>query len=572
MSPLVCFRGLGYNVIWFFMPAVSRRLFYDRIIRLKGRYSLYLFRFLKGKYMDQNNNSGDSYEFISETIKKRPINKKRAFLKFLFTVFLAVVFGIVACFTYVLLLPRVQEFIYANEVNFIKLMDTSDPDEQEQEVKLAESEDHEETVNEAENSIETEPSVKEKEEKKGEAEEESSGNIENSSVKEPAEPAENTTEQAKTDTFEREPEDIKEDISLSQETETEPEEKAPSDPMLTVTGESVQAGAPLEKQFEINDYTLLYQKIGSVADEARKCIVTVTAIYSDSDWFQNIYESKHQTTGVILADNGKELLIIAKTRVIEDADDIQVTFYDGLKLSGTLKKSDKNTDLSAVAVELSQIDEEDRHNYTMAELGNSRSRSIKGKPVIALGDPLGVNDSMAIGQITSGSVVVDKTDSNVSLLTTDIYGSTNASGVLCDFDGKVLGIICHDGNTQDVKNLIRAYSITDIKSTIEKILNGQDIAYLGIEGTDVTDEISDTYGIPKGAYVTQVVVDSPAMKAGIQNGDVIVKLGTKDINSFTDYKEAMLKSQPKDATTVTIKRLGREEYVDISYEVVLGKL
>ena len=225
-----------------------------------------------------------------------------------------------------------------------------------------------------------------------------------------------------------------------------------------------------------------------------------------------------------------------------------------------------------MAVELSQIDEEDRHNYTMAELGNSRSRSIKGKPVIALGDPLGVNDSMAIGQITSGSVVVDKTDSNVSLLTTDIYGSTNASGVLCDFDGKVLGIICHDGNTQDVKNLIRAYSITDIKSTIEKILNGQDIAYLGIEGTDVTDEISDTYGIPKGAYVTQVVVDSPAMKAGIQNGDVIVKLGTKDINSFTDYKEAMLKSQPKDATTVTIKRLGREEYVDISYEVVLGKL
>ena len=523
--------------------------------------------------MDQNNNSGDSYEFISETIKKRPINKKRAFLKFLFTVFLAVVFGIVACFTYVLLLPRVQEFIYANEVNFIKLMDTSDPDEQEQEVKLTASEDqYEETVNETENSIEAKPSVKEKEEENGEAEEETTRDIENGTVKEPAEPVENTTEPAKTDSLEKESEENNEDISLSQDIEAEPEEKAPSDPMLTVTGESVQAGAPLEKQFEINDYTLLYQKIGSVADEARKCIVTVTAIYSDSDWFQNIYESKHQTTGVILADNGKELLIIAKTSVIEDADDIQVTFYDGLKLSGTLKKSDKNTDLSAVAVELSQIDEEGRHNYTMAELGNSRSRSIKGKPVIALGDPLGVNDSMAIGQITSGSVVVDKTDSNVSLLTTDIYGSTNASGVLCDFDGKVLGIICHDGNTQDVKNLIRAYSITDIKSTIEKILNGQDIAYLGIEGTDVTDEISDTYGIPKGAYVTQVVVDSPAMKAGIQNGDVIVKLGTKDINSFTDYKEAMLKSQPKDATTVTIKRLGREEYVDISYEVVLGKL
>ncbi len=521
--------------------------------------------------MDQNNSSGDSYEFISETIKKRPINKKRAFLKFLFTVFLAVVFGIVACFTYVLLLPRVQEFIYANEVNFIKLMDTSESDEQEQEVSLASyDDDNEETVKERNTAPEAKPPVEEKAEEKEEDKAESTDNPDKNAEKEPAQEAEVTGEPDKTDLLKQVSEDEEKDISLSHE--AEPEEKEPSDTMLTVTGESVQAGAPLEKEFEINDYTLLYQKIGSVADEAKKSIVTVTAIYSDSDWFQNIYESKHQTTGVILADNGKELLIIAKTSVIEDADDIQVTFYDGLKLSGTLKKSDKNTDLSAVAVELSQIDEQGRHNYTMAELGNSRSRSIKGKPVIALGDPLGVNDSMAIGQITSGSVVVDKTDSNVSILTTDIYGSTNASGVLCDFDGKVLGIICHDGNTQDVKNLIRAYSITDIKSTIEKILNGQDIAYLGIEGTDVTDEISDTYGIPKGAYVTQVVLDSPAMKAGIQNGDVIVKLGTKDIYSFTDYKEAMLKSQPKDATTVTIKRLGREEYVDISYEVVLDKL
>ena len=523
--------------------------------------------------MDQNYNSGDSYEFISETIKKRPINKKRAFLKFLFTVFLGIVFGIAACFTYVLLLPRVQEFIYANEVNFIKLMDTSEAEEQEKEVSLASTDEAEvDSAKETENSPEAEGVEEEGITDSEETVPENDDTPETPDKKEPEVVTEVTGEPADTETLKNESEDVMEEVSLAHEAEPEPENEETTDPMVTVTGESVQAGAEPEKQFEIDDYTLLYQKIGSVADEARKFIVTVTAIYSDSDWFQNIYESKHQTTGVILADNGKELLIIAKTSVIEDADDIQVTFYDGLKLSGTLKKSDKNTDLSAVAVELSQIDEEERHNYTMAELGNSSSRSIKGKPVIALGDPLGVSDSMAIGQITSNSVIVDKTDSNVSLLTTDIYGSTSASGVLCDFDGKVLGIICHDGNTQDVKNLIRAYSITDIKSTIEKILNGQDIAYLGIEGTDVTDEISDTYGIPKGAYVTQVVLDSPAMKAGIQNGDVIVKLGTKDIFSFSDYKEAMLKSQPKDATTVTIKRLGREEYVDISYEVVLGKL
>ena len=509
----------------------------------------------------------DSYEFISETIKKRPVNKRRIVLRTLFTIFLGALFGIVACFTYVLLLPRVEQFLYANDVNLIRLIEPSDVEEFE-ETAVA--------INEAASEVAEAP-VEQEELKKEEVSETKEQEPEPSEPEaiEPAEVKIAEAEQTEAENIPDTPTRSKPEPSKDQ---PEPNEKPgengdePDEAMVTVTGESVQAGAVPEKQFEINDYTLLYQKIGSVADEVKKCMVTVTAVYSDSDWFQNIYESKDQTSGVILADNGKELLILARTSTIENADDIQVTFYGGERLDATLKKSDSNTGLSVVAVELSQIEEGTKQEYKMAELGNSKSRTVKGKPVIAIGDPLGVNDSIAIGQITSSSIVVDKTDSNVSLLTTDIYGSTNASGILCDFDGKVLGIICHDGNTQDIKNLIRAYSISDIKSTIEKILNGQDIAYLGIQGTDVTDEISDTYGIPKGAYVKQVVSDSPAMKAGIQNGDVIVKLGTNDIASFTDYKDAMLKCQPKDTTTVTIKRLGREEYVDISYEVVLGKL
>ncbi len=515
--------------------------------------------------MNPDNNSDNSYEFISETIKKRPVNKRRIVLKTLFTIFLAVLFGVVACFTYVLLLPRVQEYITANNLNAIKL---TVPSESEVTLDVV-SEDNPDEEIQADNASINEPASDETvaatqapEENSAQSPEAMQSSVDNGEEKSdieklvPAVPDEVVL-----------PPDSSEDENAGPTLNTDDESA-----VVTVTGESVQAVDGKERQFEINDYTLLYQKIGDVADNVKNCIVTVTALSSDSDWFQNTYESKDQTSGVILADNGKELLILARTSVIQYADDIQITFSNGKKYSATLKKSDRNTDLSVVAVELEQIDEDTKNEYSMAELGNSRSKTIKGKPVIAIGDPLGVSDSMAIGQITSGSILVDKTDSNVSILTTDIYGSTGASGILCDFDGKVLGVICHDGNIQDTKNLIRAYSISDIKSTIEKILNGQDIAYLGIEGTDVTDDISDAYGIPKGAYVKQVVSDSPAMKAGIQNGDVIVKLGTNEITSFADYKEAMLKCQPKDTTAVTVKRLGKEEYVDISYEVVLGKL
>ncbi len=521
--------------------------------------------------MDPANNPDESYKFISETIKKRPVNKRRVFLKVLFTFFLAVLFGVVASFTYVLLLPRVEEFVSANEVNFIKLKEPADNDEiaapADGTLQGAVKEDK--AASPADTAVYNEEKDKEADNKEPDPTDngDDSEAVKDDAYEHKDGPEENTVTQA-----------VLNDEVLTEEPDANEDSSGQEDPdskediAVTISGQSIQAGSVVDKQFEINDYTLLYQKIEDVADEIKKCIVTVTAVHSDRDWFQNPYESKDQTSGVILADNGKELLILVRTSVIEEADDIQVTFYDGNRYPAVLKKSDKNTGLSVAAIELSRIEEGTGQSYKMAELGNSRARSVKGKPVIAIGDPIGVIDSIAIGQITSSSIVVDKIDSNVSLLTTDIYGSTNASGILCDFDGKILGIICHDGNNPDIKNLIRAYSISDLKSTIEKILNGQDIACLGIQGTDVTDEISEAYDIPKGAYVTQVVSDSPAMKAGIQNGDVIVKLGTNEISSFTDYREAMLKCQPKDTTAVTIKRMGREEYVDISYEVVLGKL
>jgi serine protease Do len=177
-----------------------------------------------------------------------------------------------------------------------------------------------------------------------------------------------------------------------------------------------------------------------------------------------------------------------------------------------------------------------------------------------------------MGQITSHTSVSDMTDTNISIITTDIYGSSNASGAIINMSGEVLGIITQDGASLDAKNLIRGYSISDLKDRLEKLSNGQDIAYLGIVGLDVTEEISNEFDVPIGAYVRQVVIDSPAMDAGIQNGDVIVKLGTTDITSFNDYKDAMLKCQPGDLMMVTVKRKGRPEYVELSYEINLGRL
>jgi C-terminal processing protease CtpA/Prc len=177
-----------------------------------------------------------------------------------------------------------------------------------------------------------------------------------------------------------------------------------------------------------------------------------------------------------------------------------------------------------------------------------------------------------MGQITSNSVVLDKEDSNVRIISTDIYASTAASGVLVNYNGRIVGIICHEDLSGNMPNLLRAYSVSDISGAIEKMSNGQALPTLGIIGTDVTKEANTDKGVPFGAFIKEVVADSPAMNAGIRPGDVIVKMGTADIGSFSDYKTAILTYQPQDPVMIKLQRPGREGYTEMTYEVTLEEL
>ncbi len=477
---------------------------------------------IKNENEQSTANTEQNYEFITETIKKKPVNKRRIFRKVVLTVILAVVFGVISCLTFVYLYPVINKKVHQDDntkpVRFEKADEEKD----------------------------TEPAAADKVQEASVGNMEKENDTEDDSVKPAEEP------------------DNKDEANGQDKDKDKPGEEVPE--VITQVVETV------EKDLEIEDYTRLYQQIGDVASEAKRAMVTVTGISANTDWFMNVYENKHTCAGLILAENGKEMLILTRNSVLNTCDSIMVTFCDGERYDAVLKKSDPNMDMTIVAVDLEQISDETREACKLAELGSTKNSSIDGTPVIAIGDPLGVSESMAMGQITSHTSVRDMTDTNVSMLTTDIYGSSNASGVIINMSGKVLGIITQDGASTDAKNLICGYAISDLKDRLEKLSNGQEIAYLGIVGLDVTEDIATEFDVPVGAYVRQVVIDSPAMEAGIQNGDVIVKLGTTDITSYNDYKDAMLKCQPDDLMMVTVKRKGRMEYVELSYEITLGRL
>lgn len=488
--------------------------------------------------MGEDNNK--EYEFVTETIKKKPINKKKTASKILASIMLGILAGFVACVIFAVFAPKIYERMHPeDEPSLISIPEDeqdeyveTDEDDIEADIEESSTDDDQINVDEITDNEKEDIEITAEEETVSEGEE---------TVKEVA------LEDITTEEDSSEENDIEEDDSTKK--------------------------IVIEKQpLTLEDYKTFYSELSIVANEAKRSIVEVKGVTDSTDWFNNSYELGNVTTGLIVADNGKELLIITNSAKLKNAKGIEVTFCDDRTYSGTVKKCDASTDLVVVAVTLDDIEEITKNSYATAQLGNSMMPTIVGTPVIAIGSPLGIEDSMVVGTVTSNTRVLEHTDNNVRYLTTDIYGSTEGSGVLVNLEGRVLGIIFQGGTSTDTKNLVHAYSISDIKSKIEKLSNGQDMAYLGIIGTDVTVEAMDALGVPQGTYVKQVVVDSPAMKGGIHNGDVIVKVGTSDIYSFKDFKVALNKCQPGDIAMVTVKRLGKDGYVEFSYEIYLEAL
>lgn len=429
---------------------------------------------------DNNLEQNQDVEIIKEKMKERPISRKKLLRRTMITAAMAVIFGLIACFTFLVLEPVFSNMLY--------------PEEEPIQVQL-----QEEGINE-----EMRP----------------------------------------------------EDMLLEEETEEETEEVQSS----TTVIEKVE--------LEVSDYQKLHRKMYALAQETTKSLVTVTGVSSDVDWFDNTFESKGQTAGIIVADNGKELLVLADYAALSEAEQLQVSFFDESVATASLKQVDAHTGLAVFSILREEIPKETFSQIKIIELGGS-GKNLMGSAVIAIGSPLGSGSSVIYGMITSSGNMESLVDGSYRLLTTDMYGASNASGALINLSGQVVGIVCNSAQKKD--KLITAYGISDLKKVIEKLSNGQEIAELGVYGTDVTNEAYYNLNVPKGAYVTGIKMDSPAMEAGIQSGDVIVQIGDASTNTIAGLHDAVLKCTPDTRVSVTLMRQGPESYQEMIVEVTLGR-
>ncbi|MGI6007746.1 MAG: S1C family serine protease [Ruminococcus sp.] len=346
-------------------------------------------------------------------------------------------------------------------------------------------------------------------------------------------------------------------------------------------GSGVSAGTEGEEEEEdpqvievpaelgLSDYKQFYQDMVEASQNASKSVVTVAGITDNMDWFNNSYENQSQISGMIIANTSQELFILTEYRGVENADRIQVTFWNGTSVEAVYQKHDPNTGLCILRTAAADIDSSTFSTLVTAPLGSSYSVR-QGDPIMALGSPMGYSDSIAFGMLTSVSNKVSEWDRDYTVLTTDIVGTQEGSGVLLNLDGEIIGVIMQ--GYASGSNMITCLGVSEITDLIESLSNNSERPYIGIRGQDVTAETAERTGLPAGVYVSEVQVDSPAMVAGLMNGDVIVGMDGETIETLSEYTRMLGKLDPNTAVRLTVMRQGAEGYTEIVFDVTVGAL
>ena len=306
--------------------------------------------------------------------------------------------------------------------------------------------------------------------------------------------------------------------------------------------------------------------------------IDVKTTETSTDVFGRTYkqDASGSGSGIIVAQDSKNIYIATNNHVVADANSVSVTFNDKSVYSAVVKGTDSDSDLAVVEVPVSKLSADTLSNIKVATLGDS-SKTKVGAQAIAIGNALGYGTSVTVGYISAKDREVSSEDTNMKLLQTDAaINPGNSGGALVDSTGAVIGINSSKYADTSVEGMGLAIPITTAIPIINDIVKSQTVsedeqAYLGIKGTDVSSEYAQYYNLPEGIYVSSVTSGSPAEKAGIKKGDVVVKYKGKDVTTMEGLQEKMSRSKAGDKVEITVKRADNGEYKEVKVTVTLGR-
>ena len=343
-----------------------------------------------------------------------------------------------------------------------------------------------------------------------------------------------------------------------------------------------------------------------IADIAQACMPSVVAITNHSvedvmtffgPYSQEVVSSG---SGIIIGKNDSELLIVTNYHVVTNTKGLKVVFScveerletgvdvneidDGTIPPAVVKGYDAEKDLAVIAVRLEEIPADILAEVKIAALGDS-SKLRPGDRVVAIGNSLGYGQSVTTGivsavdrEITMQSANGKGTVTNAYIQTDAAINQGNSGGALLDMYGNLIGINSVKIATTGVEGMGYAIPISDVEGIIDDLMiqktryevEEDKQGFLGISGSDISEEATQMYGMPSGVYVNSVEKGLAADKAGIKEGYIITAFEGDKISSITQLQEKLRYYEEGEKVKVTVKIPSENGYIDKELEVVLS--
>ncbi len=324
--------------------------------------------------------------------------------------------------------------------------------------------------------------------------------------------------------------------------------------------------------------------VSAIVEDVMPSMVSIdnTVLYTTQNWFygNQTYEVPSSGSGIIVGENDTELLIVTNNHVIEDSKEIKATFIDGTSVDAAIKGTDSVADLAVIAVPLDQIPDDTKSRIKPAVLGDSEELKM-GQGVIAIGNALGYGQTTTVGYISAvdRQIQVDESGATKNVIQTDAaINPGNSGGALVNMKGEVIGINEAKTSATSVEGVGYAIPVSEAQDIIKDLMNqktriavdAEKQGYLGIQGTDVSEQDASLYGMPVGVFVYKVVEGGAASQSELQEKDIITKIDNQSIRTMEELKNMLTYYESGTTVTMTVMRLENGQYVEKQIDIVLG--
>ena len=343
--------------------------------------------------------------------------------------------------------------------------------------------------------------------------------------------------------------------------------------------------------------------VSEIASEALPSIVSITtkSVQEVQNYFgmygmygyapqQQEQEVEGSGSGIIVGKNDDELLIATNYHVVEGADTLSVAFTDGNAVEASVKGFDEERDLAVVSVSLDDVKDDTMDAISIAKIGSSDDLKV-GEQVIAIGNALGYGQSVTTGIVSAknrrmdsdNNTVTDGSDDSsdgVNLIQTDAaINPGNSGGALLNMEGEVVGINSAKLASTEVEGMGYAIAISDVTDILQNLMNetsrdkldDSEHGVLGIEGSSVSSEAVQMYGIPAGVFVKKVTEGGAADKAGLKANSVITEFNGKTVSSIDQLSEYLSYYEPDEEVELTVQIPHGTSYKEETVKVTLDE-